>query len=212
MASVTEELRKYITPETIQKLSAQVDANEEGTAKAVSALLPLMLGGLARNVERGGAANLSKAIERDHDGAVLDQIGDLFTGKTGMGNLASGRTLDSSGILGHLFGDRQQSVQQGISQATNLNVGQVTNLMSLLAPVVMGALGRAKKRDNLDQEQLAKLVKREQQDLETQVPETQEGSLSKWLDSNQDGKVNLSDDIAKVGMALGAAMLFGRKK
>ena len=212
MATITDELRKYITPETIQKLSAQVDAKEDNTVQAVNALIPMMLGGLSRNVEQGGAASLNRALEKDHDGTMLEQLGSLFGSSAGMsGANALGGAMNSAGILGHLFGTQQSSVQQGVSQATGLNAGQVTNLMSLLAPVVMGAVGRAKRQNNLDENQVADLIKRERQDIEQQVPEAQGGKLNSILDSNNDGKVNMSDDIAKVGMALGAAFMFGKK-
>ena len=212
MATITDELRKYITPETIQKLSTQVDAKEENTAQAVNALIPMMLGGLSKNVEQDGAASLNRALENDHDGTVLEQLGSLFSSGAGMGSVnTQSKALNSAGILGHLFGAQQSSVQNGVSQATGLNAGQVSNLMSLLAPVVMGAVGRAKRQNNLNQDQVADLVKREREDIEQQVPEAKGGKLNSLLDSNNDGKVNMSDDIAKVGMALGAAFMFGKK-
>lgn len=213
MATITDQLKKYITPETIQKLSTQVDANEDNTAQAVNALIPMMLGGMSKNVEQGGAASLNRALEKDHDGTMLEQLGSLFSSSAGMSSLnPQSSALNSAGILSHLFGNQQNSVQQGVSQATGLNAGQVSNLMGLLAPVVMGAVGRAKRENNLDENQVADLVKRERDDIEKQVPEAQGGKLNSLLDSNQDGKVNMSDDIAKVGMALGAAFMFGKKK
>lgn len=217
MASLIEELQKYLTPETVQQLSQQVDAPQDNTEQAINALVPMMLGGLSRNVDNGGAAGLNSALERDHDGSILDQLSGLIGGGGSMSNVVGAgntqnRALNSAGILGHLFGSQTPQVERGVSQASSLNTGQVATLASILAPMVMGALGKVKRQDNLDQQQVADLITRERQQIERDVPATQQGGLSSLLDSNKDGKINLSDDIAKVGMALGAALIFGKKK
>lgn len=225
MASLLDELRQQLDPSTITGISQKIGANEEQTDKAVSALVPMMIGGMSQNVQHNpdGAQSLDRALEQDHDGSLLGQLSGLLGGNNaggggndlmsllgGLGG-ANSRATNSGGILGHLFGNRQSAVQDGVSQATGLNGGQVGQLMGLLAPMLMGTLGKVKRQQNLDSRGVADLVNHERQNIEEETPGTQQGSLTGLLDSNRDGKVDLKDDIAKVGMALGGAFLLSRR-
>ncbi len=222
MASLLDELRQQLDPRTVSGISQRIGANEEQTDKAISALVPMMIGGMSQNVQHqpNGAESLNRALDQDHDGGLLDQLSGLFGGGGGgtggdlmsmLGTLGGGRTTNADGILGHLFGGRRSAVQDGVSQATGLNGGQVGQLMSLLAPLLMGTLGKVKRQQNLDSRGVADLVNHERQTIEEETPGTQQGSLIGLLDSNRDGKVDMKDDIAKVGMALGGAFLLSRR-
>ena len=84
--------------------------------------------------------------------------------------------------------------------------------MGLLAPLVMSTLGKVKRQQNMNADQVADLVNRERRTIEQEVPDATEGSLLELLDSNRDGKVDMRDDIAKVGMALGSAFLLSQRR
>ena len=200
MASLLDELRQQLDPSTISGISKKIGANEKQTDQAISALVPMMIGGMSQNVQHSpnGAESLNKALEQDHDGSLLGQLSGLLGGGAGgtgggvggnlmdmLGGLGGGnsRTTNANGILGHLFGSRQSAVQDGVSQATGLNGGQVGQLMGLLAPLLMGTLGKVKKQQNLDSRGVADLVNHERQTIEKETPGTQQGSLLGFLDS-----------------------------
>jgi hypothetical protein len=248
MASLLDTLNQQLNPEVIKGMSRQIGADERQTEQAVSALLPMMIGGMARNTNNPeGSAKLSRALDNDHDGSLLDQMtqtlgrgdisqhetrgyddtmqrsggaGDMLSGLLGGGGASSmlsglfgggsanPRSSNFMGILNNVLGNQNVTpVQQGVSQATGLESGKVGSLMAMLAPMVMGALGKVKRQQNLDSEGLARVLESERQDIERQVPEA--SGISRFLDSNRDGKIDMRDDIAKVGMALGGAMLLG---
>lgn len=267
MASLLETLNQQLSPDVIKGMSQKIGADEAQTQQALSALLPMMVGGLAKNTANNpeGSTKLSQVLERDHDGSLLDQmtsslsradtpsqqtqdatlqdlgarnlgeptLGGLMEGNPssgGAGNMLSGllggsagtmlsglfggssanpRSTNVTGILSNVLGGQNVTpVQQGVSQATGLESGKIGSLMAMLAPMVMGALGKVKRQDNLDSEGLARVLENDRQDIERQVPEA--SGISRFLDSNRDGKIDMKDDIAKVGMALGGAMLLGR--
>ena len=248
MASLLDELGKQLEPSMVQGIGQRIGADEQQTSQAISALVPMLVGGLSKNVQDSpdAARSLNSALEQDHDGSLLGQLSGLLgkgsagggqsshslgnaadiiggvagSGASGgdlmglLGGLAGGgnnRTLDAGGILGHILGGRQSAVESGVSQASGLNSRQVTQLMGLLAPLVMSALGKVKRQENLDADGVADLVNRERRTIEEETPGTQEGGLLSLLDSNRDGKVDLKDDVAKVGMALGGAFLMSRR-
>jgi hypothetical protein len=109
-----------------------------------------------------------------------------------------------AGILRHVLGGNQQTVQSGLSRATGLDADKVGSLLATLAPLVMGALGRAKQENGLDEKGLSTLLTKEQQHLNQSAPGVM-NALSGLLDRNSDGSV--VDDI---GGMLGKA--FGSKR
>ncbi len=105
--------------------------------------------------------------------------------------------------LAGLLGGRQSKVEQGIGKASGLNGGQVGSLMGMLAPLVMGALARKTKTENMDAGGLAGMLRGERKSIENQASG---GLLAGLLDQDGDGDFDFSD-IMKLGMS----RLFGRK-
>jgi hypothetical protein len=124
---------------------------------------------------------------------------------------ASSRATNVAGILGNILGGSNvPQIQQGVSKATGLDPNKIGALMAMLAPMIMGALGKVKRQQGLDAGGLARVLENDRQTIEQRVPEA--NNISRFLDSNRDGKIDMKDDIAKVGMALGGAMLLSQMR
>ena len=164
MSSVLDEVRNALGPDTIQQLSGALGADPATTSNAVSLALPALLGGLAHNASRPeGAAALDNALNQ-HDGSILDNISGMLSGATGATSAAAsplgGNALGGIGgaILGHIFGNRRGPVEEGVGNASGLNAAQVAQLMAMLAPIVMGVLGRMKQSKGLDANRLPEVL------------------------------------------------------
>ncbi|MCB0571926.1 MAG: DUF937 domain-containing protein, partial [Phaeodactylibacter sp.] len=142
-ANLMDLLQGSLSEDMIGQLSQQLGgANKQQTAAAASGIVSTLMGALAKNAStQQGAQALNNALERDHDGSVLDNIMDVFSGNT---QNVNDRALNGSGILNHILGDRQGGAIDMISKLSGLDSGKTGNLMSMLAPVVLGALGKAK--------------------------------------------------------------------
>jgi hypothetical protein len=150
MSSLVEAVRQQLGPDTIRQLSGALGADPAATSSAVSLALPALLGGLAHNAAQPeGAAALNNALN-EHDGSILDNLGSMLGGG-GYGGALSGI---GGAILGHIFGGRRGSVEEGVGKASGLNAAQVAQLMAMLAPIVMGVLGRMKQTKGLDANRL----------------------------------------------------------
>ena len=75
---------------------------------------------------------------QDHDGSILDDIAGYVQGTSNL----SPRMTDGNGILEHVLGSRQPQVQQTLSSQTGLSMSSIAQLLPILAPIVMGMLGR----------------------------------------------------------------------
>ena len=131
--SITDDLFSRLQDGHIGQIGQQLGISPVQAQSAVAAALPLLLGALGRNAQQPqGASSLFDALGRDHAGV-------------GVGN-ALGSALAGGGqggsILGHIFGQRQGTAEQGLGTATGLGSERAGALLRLLAPVVMAYLAK----------------------------------------------------------------------
>lgn len=194
----------------LNEISNNVGAEPSLVNSAIQMALPAILGGLANNASTPqGAESLNNALEQ-HDGGILDNLG-------GLGGLIFGQQqqaappppqYNAGGILGHIFGNNQGQVAQQVSQNTGLGTGQVAQILMMLAPIVMGYLGRQKQSQGVGADGLGGLLgglmgSGQQQQASSGNPMMD--MISGMLDSDRDGSA--MDDIAS--MAFNQVM--GRK-
>jgi hypothetical protein len=189
-------LNQALNGDAVNQLSQTLGTDQNTTSSAVQAALPMMLGALARNsATPEGASSLLGALDRDHDGSVLDNVAGLLN------NAGAG---SGSSILAHIFGEKRAAIENGVSQVSGLDAGSVGKLLPMLAPIVMGALGRTRQQHGLDAGALSGLLGGQAEQLGASASPML-GMLSQLLDSNNDGSA--LDDIARM-----AAKMFGRGK
>ncbi|MDX1421048.1 MAG: DUF937 domain-containing protein [Rubricoccaceae bacterium] len=195
MNGILDLLGQHLGGSQLSQLASTVGADEQQTQKAVAVALPALLTAMNRNTNSTeGARSLDAALEKDHDGSLLDNLGGLFSGAL------AGRQADGAGILGHVLGGQRSTVEQGVSRASGLDLSQVQRLLPLLAPVVMAALGRQKRQGGLDAAGLSGLLGQEAQRARTAAPAGLLGALGGFLD--QDGDGDFKDDLLKQGAGL----------
>ncbi len=180
----------------VDQLSQQIGgAEKEQTATAASGIVNTLVSALARNASsQEGASALSNALDRDHDGGILNNLMGMLSGNVQPQNE---RAANGTGILNHILGDRQGGVSNMVSQMSGLNNNQTSQLMTMLAPIVMGMLGKTKRENGLNEGGLASL-------LNGTVTQQQSSSnptmnlVTSFLDSDGDGSI--VDDVANMGM------------
>jgi hypothetical protein len=178
-------LQQRLGSDAVNQISNRIGADLGTTGNAIDAALPLLISAMARNAgDANQAPSLAKAVSDDHDGSILDDV---------PGYVGRASEKPGAGILRHVLGGRQQAVQQGLSQATGLEAGKAGTLLTMLAPLVMGAVGRAKRENGLDTGGISTLLTGEQEHLKQSAPGVM-GALSRFLDQDNDGSV--MDDVS----------------
>lgn len=209
-------LSQRMSDDLVRQLADKIGGDLTGTRSAITAALPVLVGGLTRNARRDAGA-LERALAANHDGSLLDYLGPLLD------RSSSGHTVtdadsrvpdgysvdraaaDGDGILRHLLGDRRNAVELGVSRASSLDVAQVAKLLPLLATIVMSALGKLRQERDLDAGSLADLLDRERTTLEEQADHTPGGGLLGLLERDGDGR--FIDDVAKTGASFAESPL-----
>ncbi len=165
---------------------------------AISMGLPILIAALSRNAKKqDGASGIMNAINSKHDGGILDNISALFGGE-------QEEHEEGNKILGHIFGEKKESVSQSISNKSGLSSQKVVGILSTLAPIVMGIVGKNAKSQNANQDGLSGLIGGL---LGGDQPEQSSGLMG-MLENIIDGNDDDEDDKQGLGENL-MGMLFG---
>ncbi len=193
MFSLEDLLGQQTGGEAVGQISANLGADPGTVNSAIQMALPVILSGLAKNVQTPqGAQNLDSALAEDHTGGLLGNISDFLRGGVPSPQQAT-RETNGSGILGHILGGSQGKATQEISNKTGLNSGQAANLLITLAPIVMSYLGKKKQQNNLDAGGISDLITGQQQQMRSSGNPMIDMATN-WLDSDGDGSA--MDDLA----------------
>lgn len=208
MSSMLEELAGALGGDTLGQLAGVLGADNEAVGKGVAAALPALLGGLARNTrDQSGASQLFNALGNDHDGSILDSLGSIFGGSPWAQQQAN---RHGESILGHVFGESRPRVEQQVQKTSGLSSSMVTKLLPLLAPIVMGYIG--KKMSGGDDVRLAQEL--EQERVQVQQNDSMFGKVLDMLDGDDDndgGLMDIAGDLLKgsAGRAILGQLLRG---
>lgn len=191
MNVITQMITQQLAGSASKQIAARLGVSESTANTAVQIAVPLILAALARNASQPeGAQALHQAVAEDHDGGILDNISS-YLGNPEQGN--------GSGILGHVLGNQRGAVENNLAQATGMDQSSAGSLMELVAPLVMGAVGKTQQQNGLDSTGLANYLEQQQQEGQAAAPGVM-GMLGSMLDSNKDG--SMTDDLARIAGGL----------
>ena len=187
MNAITQLITQQIAGAAAGQLAARLGVSQSTAQTAVQLAVPLIVAALARNAAQPeGAQQIHDAVNRDHDGSILDNL---------MGYLNNPQAANGAGILGHVLGGQRPTVESNLAQATGMDPNAAGGLLEMVAPLVMGAVGREQQLNGLDANGLSQYLGQQQQQAEAANPDMM-GSLTSMLDSNRDG--NVVDDLSRI--------------
>lgn len=169
---------------TLQKLGKSVGADSDQVQKLAQLGLPAILQALESNASTNeGRDALSKALDNHQD----DNIDDID------GFLDNVDTNDGSKMLQHIFSGKSDKVLTNLSKKSGLDSGQVVGILAQVAPLLIGALGKQKKTENIGTSGVSDL-------LGNLINKGKSSGIlnmaTNLLDSDNDG--DITDDIGKI--------------
>ena len=192
-----ESVLGLLNDKDLGKLASQLGVNENDVKLGLVSALPAILQALNKNTQTAeGAESLNKALEK-HDGSVLNNLS---------GYLNNPDLNDGAGILNHLFGNQTENVAKAVSKSSGLDSNGSIKMLQILAPLVLGALGKQKKDNNLDASGLDALTSMLALNLGSNEQTSGiMGLVTNLLDSDKDGAI--VDDL----LGLASKFLGGKK-
>jgi hypothetical protein len=132
-----------LTGNTSNQVAEQAE-NKFGISKnQIIALLavaaPLVISYLRNKSQDSNEAEaLNNALDKDHNGSVLDDSSQL-----------EARQEEGGSILSHVFGNDKQNVENQLSQNTGISIDKIGPVLAMLAPLIMGYIGKEKQQNNV---------------------------------------------------------------
>lgn len=186
-------VQSQLSDDMIDQLSNQIGGTREQTQAATNGVISTLVTALAKNAQRpGGVEALVSAVDRDHDGSVLEDAMGFLLGNRKAQNA---KTLNGTGIVKHVLGSKQESANDMLGNLTGLNKAQIGKLMITLAPMVMAAIGRARNKEGVTVSGVGDLLSQSVQSSSNKRSEL--GLIGKFLDKDGDGSV--MDDLMDMG-------------
>lgn len=195
MTNLFNEVSRHLNDDVIMQLGKQLGAQDfNQVKKAAGGAAEILLDSISKSANhQASGGGLFGAIEKDHDGGILGDLVGAFTGRNKVNNP---KTMNGEGIINHLLGKRQLEMAQVVSQFSGLNLFKSGVLMQLIAPVVMGVVGKQQRSGGLDLGGLANVLlggSKEQAGKSGSL-------LGKVLDMDGDG--SMMDDLLGLGMKM----------
>lgn len=190
--------RNAATPDGARSLNNALERDNHGSILDV--LGNVMGGGQSAPAAPAGGLDLGGLLGSLMGGGSQSPAGGLDLGGllgSVLGGGASTKAADGSGILEHILGRRKQDTAEQIGQSSGIGAGNALKLMGMLAPIVMGMLGKTKQKGNLNADGLGGLLDsflRSNVQPNKPAAETNLGMAGRLLDRDGDGSA--VDDIA----------------
>lgn len=116
----------------VGQISQQLGIDPSMAQTAIAAAIPMIMAGMAKHATQpDGAAAIRQAAENHSD--VVDNVGPI---------LQAGPPADTTGLLGRILGHHNDTVQQGVQQASGLDSEKTRKLLMMLSPIVLSVLAR----------------------------------------------------------------------
>ena len=181
-------LTQTLDANTLRTLSKKLGTDTKKSTSLLGELAPVLIGQMANNTQdSSGAESLSAALDADHDGGILSNLAGFFD---------QDDTSVGDGILKHVFGNTRADVEQKAAAAAGVSSDTAKHALSLLAPAIMGVLGKSKREKGLDAGGIADLLKGAQGQLSS--TSVVRDALTGMLDRDNDG--DIKDDVLAMGM------------
>lgn len=192
MSSLLSMLGDSLAGRNLASISQAIGADEASTQNAIGAALPALVGALSKNgASPEGAQSILNALTNDaHDGGVLDDLPGFVQSR------AYEQPRSGDGILKHLLGEKRNRVEKSVSNASGITSENASHLIKLLAPIVLGALGKQRKEQSFDIGSLSGFLGNERDSVDEQSG----GLIGRLLDQDGDGDFDLHD-VAKAAMS-----------
>jgi uncharacterized protein DUF937 len=161
--NLTSVVMQFLTPEVIAQIASFLGIDKAATQKAAGGAVPALLAGLSDLVTTPAGTNqLSKLLSQQQAGSAADLLHNSG---------AQGLAETGSNMLSGLFGGRTiDTMAQAVGKFTGLGDSGGKLLLSVLGPMVLGALGQQQRSTGLDANGLASLLRSQKDQIVAAIP------------------------------------------
>lgn len=164
-------VKDAVGDQLVNQASGFLGESTENTSSALGSLLPSVLGGLMKKgADADGAQGVLDFLKNSNvDGGILDNLGGLFGG----GESTNGLLNAGGGMLDFLFGNKSSmlgSILDLVTKSSGMKRSSTNSLLKMVAPMLMGVVGRYVKNKALDAVGLSNLLGSQKDHLQKAAP------------------------------------------
>ncbi len=169
-ASIVESVMSFLGPQVAGPLASRLGESTDTVQRGLQSSSAAMLSGLAAKVDEPGFLSQIFGLitnPANSAGALSSFTSNLGSAATGT---ASSLTDLGSRFLSSIFGSRESAVADAIGQTSGLPSSKAMSLLTMAAPLVLGALGNHVRENGLSASGLANSLKTEASGLQRFLP------------------------------------------
>jgi OmpA-OmpF porin, OOP family len=169
-ASIVESVMSFLGPQITGPLASQLGESTETVQRGLQASSAAMLSGIATKAEEPGFLSqiFGLITNPGNSAGALSS----FTSNLGSAAAGTGSSIVDLGsrFLSTIFGSRQAAVADAVGQTAGLPSSKAASLLTMAAPLVLGALGNHVRENGLSASGLANSLKTEASGLQRFLP------------------------------------------
>ena len=166
---------QFLTPDMVGRIAAALGLNRSDAQSGVSAAVPALLASFAGLADKpGGAQSLVNTIKQQSG------VADNFAGMIGGSNQASFIDRGSSLLTSLLGSQDSSSLASAVGRFAGLGQTKATSMLGMLAPLVMGLIGKQIGTRGIDVGSLTSLLASQRDQIAQALP----GGMGQILESS----------------------------
>lgn len=154
--NVIDLIKGQLGPALISQAASQLGESESGISKAISGLLPAVVGGLANNAEKPGVLN-----------AITGATSDGLLGNL-LGNSSNNSVITT--VLTALFGEKLSALVNTVSSYAGVSSSSSNALLNMVTGATIGSLGKYSAENNLGESGVKSLLEDQKGIVSTLLP------------------------------------------
>lgn len=143
-SKLIELIKSQLSPALIQQTALQLGESEAGISKAITGLLPAVLGGLADN---SGNSSIIDSILKSGSSETLSNLNESTKENSWISNL-----------IQSIFGNQLSPLINSVASFAGISTASTDNLLHLVTGATTGSVAKFAQENNLDNTQVSNLL------------------------------------------------------
>lgn len=168
MSNIIQDLTSLVSSQVLSKAANQLGESESGISSVIGSLAPTILAGLLNKSNDSSAfGDIFNSLSNKNNASFLDDLGGLIGG----GNLAQNDPKDiAGGLMGSLFGNKVGGILDIVTSLAGVKKSSSSSLLGMVAPMIMGYLGKKIMNGGLNASGLASLLSGQKDNITAALP------------------------------------------
>lgn len=181
--NIIDLIKGQLGPALVTQAASHLGESESGIAKAISGLLPAVIGGLANNSTN---TNVLDSISNPSSHGMLGNL---------LGLATNNNTSVVSGLLTSIFGDKVGGLVNSIATYAGISNNSSASLLNLVTGATLGSVGKYASDNNLDKSGISNLLGEQKGIISTLLPaglSLASLNLGSWFGGEHTERVNVT--------------------